>query len=106
MNWVVLIASGCMEAVWAAALDRAEGLTRPIPTLVFIVSLVLSMVGLSHAVRSIPLGTAYAVWVGIGASLTVCYSMFTGAESFSWVKIALVTGLIACVVALKLVHGE
>ena len=105
MDWVVLVASGAMEAVWAQALDRAEGFTRPLPTVIFFAALAASMLGLSHAVRTIPLGTAYAVWVGIGAALTVGYGIVTGAEPFSWVKIALIVGLVGCVVGLKLV-GE
>lgn len=105
MDWVVLVASGAMEAVWAVALDRAEGFTRLAPTLVFVAALAASMLGLNHAVRTIPIGTAYAVWVGIGAAITVVYSMATGAESFSWAKALLIAGLVACVVGLKLV-GE
>lgn len=92
-----------MEAVWALALDRAEGFTRPLPTIIFFVALAVSMLGLSHAVKSIPIGTAYAVWVGIGAAVTVGYSMITGAEAASPAKIALLAGLVACVVGLKLV---
>ena len=61
------------------------------------------MLGLSHAVKSIPIGTAYAVWVGIGAAVTVGYIMITGAEAASPAKIALRVGLVACVVGLKLV---
>ena len=87
MNWVVLVCSGMLEAVWALALDRAEGFTRPLPTIVFIAALVASMLGLSHAVRTIPIGTAYAVWVGIGAAVTVGYGIATGAEPFSWAKV-------------------
>lgn len=105
MDWVVLIVSGAMEAVWAQALDHAEGFTRPLPTIIFFVALAASMLGLSHAVRTIPLGTAYAVWVGIGAALTVGYGLVTGAEPFSWAKILLLAGLMGCVVGLKLV-GE
>ena len=63
MNWAILIVSGAMEAVWAVALERAEGFTKLIPSIIFIAALAASMLGLSHAVRSIPLGTAYAVWV-------------------------------------------
>lgn len=103
MDWLVLVASGAMEAVWALALDRAEGFTRPLPTIIFFVALAVSMLGLSHAVKSIPIGTAYAVWVGIGAAVTVGYSMITGAEAASPAKIALLAGLVACVVGLKLV---
>ena len=81
MDWVVLIASGGMEAVWALALDRAEGFTRLVPSVVFLGALAASMLGLSYAVRTIPLGTAYAVWVGIGAALTVGYGLVTGGRA-------------------------
>ena len=94
-----------MEAVWAQALDRSEGFTQPVPSIVFLVALAASMLGLSHAVRTIPLGTAYAVWVGIGAALTVAWGVVSGAEPFSWAKILLIAGLVGCVVGLKLV-GE
>ena len=105
MDWVVLVVSGAMEAVWAQALDRSEGFSQPVPTIVFLAALAASMLGLSHAVRSIPLGTAYAVWVGIGAALTVAWGVVSGADSFSWAKVLLIAGLVACVVGLKLV-GE
>jgi quaternary ammonium compound-resistance protein SugE len=102
MSWLVLVLSGVLEAVWATALGRSEGFTRPAPSLVFGVSLVLSMAGLAYAMRELPVGTSYAVWVGIGASLTVAYAMVTGAESASLVKVLLVAGIIACVAGLKL----
>lgn len=104
MAWIVLVASGVLEAVWATALGRAEGFTKLVPSLVFLVALVLSMAGLSYAVKSLPTGTAYAVWVGIGASLTVIYGMLSGTEPVSVAKVLLVAGLIACIVGLKLVH--
>ena len=97
MAWVVLIVSGVLEAVWATALGRAEGF-------VFLVALALSMVGLSYAVKTLPTGTSYAVWVGIGASLTVAYGMLSGTEPVSVAKVLLIIGLIACVIGLKLVH--
>jgi quaternary ammonium compound-resistance protein SugE len=102
--WVVLIVSGVLEAVWAVALGRSEGLSRPLPSAVFVVGLVLSMGGLAYAMRSLPIGTSYAVWVGIGAALTVAFGMVTGAESVSVVKVLLITGLVGCVVGLKLAH--
>jgi quaternary ammonium compound-resistance protein SugE len=104
MAWLVLIASGVLEAVWAVALGRSEGFTRPVPSLVFVVGLVLSMGGLAFAMRTLPVGTAYAVWVGIGAALTVGFGMATGAESASLVKVLLIIGLVGCVVGLKLTH--
>ena len=104
MAWIVLLVSGLLEAVWATALGRSAGFTRLTPTVVFAVALVLSMVGLAVAMRSIPTGTAYAVWVGIGASLTVAYAMITGAETASLLRIALIIGLVGCVIGLKLAH--
>lgn len=104
MAWIVLLVSGILEAVWATALGRSAGFTRLTPTVVFAVALVLSMVGLAVAMRSIPTGTAYAVWVGIGASLTVAYAMITGAETASLLRIALIVGLVGCVIGLKLAH--
>lgn len=104
MSWLVLVVSGVLEAVWATALGRSEGFSRLGPTVVFGLALVLSMVGLAYAMRELPVGTSYAVWVGIGASLTVVYAMVTGTEPVSLVKILLILGLIGCVVGLKLVH--
>jgi len=67
MAWVVLVLSGVLETVWASALSESRGFARLVPSLVFGVALVLSMVGLAYALREIPVGTGYAVWVGIGA---------------------------------------
>ena len=104
MAWLVLIISGVLEAVWAVALGRSEGFSRLTPSVVFLVGLMISMGGLAYAMRSLPVGTAYAVWVGIGAALTVAFGMFTGSESVSVLKLALIVGLIGCVVGLKLAH--
>ena len=104
MAWFVLIVSGVLEAVWAVALGKSEGLSRLAPTLVFLVGIVLSMGGLAVALRTIPIGTGYAVWVGVGASLTVMYGMASGAESVSAVKVVLLIGLLGCVIGLKLAH--
>ena len=104
MSWFVLVLSGMLEAVWAAALDRSEGFSRLVPSIVFGVALVGSMVGLAFAMRELPLGTAYAVWVGIGAVTTVAWAMATGAEPISLVKVLLLLGIIGCVAGLKLLH--
>lgn len=103
MSWIVLIIAGVLEAVWATALGRSEGFTKLWPSVVFAAALVASMGGLAFALREIPTGTGYAVWVGIGAALTVVWAMVTGAESVSLVKVLLVLGLVACIVGLKLV---
>jgi quaternary ammonium compound-resistance protein SugE len=101
MAWVVLVLSGVLEAVWATALGRSEGMSRPGPTAVFLLALVLSMVGLGFAMRHIPIGTSYAVWVGIGAALTAGYAMAFGGEAASAARILLLLGIVACVVGLK-----
>lgn len=103
MSWVILIASGVLEAVWATALGKSNGFTKLGPSVLFAGALALSMGGLAWAMRDIPISTAYAVWVGIGAALTVAWSMITGNTDISWVRIALLVGLIGCVVGLKLV---
>jgi quaternary ammonium compound-resistance protein SugE len=104
MAWLVLVVSGVLEAVWAVALGRTEGFTRLGPSVVFLVAISASMVGLAYAMRVIPIGTAYAVWVGIGAALTAGFGMVTGEETVSLVKVLLLLGLVGCVVGLKLAH--
>lgn len=99
--WLVLLGSAVLEAVWATALGLSDGFSRPLPTLVFAVTAVLSMLGLGMAVRSIPLGTAYAVWVGIGAALTVGWAMATGVEPFSLLKVLFIAGIVGCAAGLK-----
>ncbi|MEU4706930.1 multidrug efflux SMR transporter [Nocardia salmonicida] len=104
MSWILLVISGVLEAVWATALGHTEGFTRIVPTVVFGVALAASMGGLALAMRDLPLGTAYAVWVGIGAVLTVTYAMVTGAEAFSVVKAVFLVMIVAGVVGLKMAH--
>lgn len=103
MDWALLVASGMMEAVWAVSLDKSNGFTVLGPTLVFIVFYIASVFGLGIALKTLPVGTGYAVWVGIGASLTVIYSMATGAEPVTFVKVLLLVGLVGCIAGLKLV---
>ncbi len=104
VSWLILVVSGVFEAVWATALGRSEGFTRLVPTVVFGVSVVISMGGLAWAMRDLPTGTAYAVWVGVGASLTVIYAMATGVEPVSLAMILLLLGLVGCIIGLKLVQ--
>ena len=102
MGWLILLTSAVLEAVWATALGQSQGFTRLGPSLVFAVAVVLSMLGLSRAMRQIPIGTAYAVWTGAGAALTVGWAMVTGAEPVSVMKIVFLTGIIVAVVGLQL----
>lgn len=104
MAWIVLIISGVLEAVWATALGKSEGFSKIAPSIVFVVALVASMLGLAWAMRTLPVGTSYAIWVGVGAALTVGYAMATGTETVSLVKVLLLLGLVGCIVGLKLAH--
>ncbi|WP_022903737.1 multidrug efflux SMR transporter [Curtobacterium sp. B8] len=103
MTWVVLVLSGVLEAVWASALSASDGFKKVVPTIVFVAGMALSMAGLAYAMTAIPVGTAYAVWVGIGASLTVVVAVLRRQEAASLARLALVFGLVACVVGLKVV---
>jgi quaternary ammonium compound-resistance protein SugE len=101
MPWLVLVASAVLEAVWATALGDSDGLSRLAPTVVFAGALTLSMAGLALAVRTIPIGTAYAVWTGLGAAITVTWAVVVGGESASAAKLLLVIGIVGAVIGLK-----
>lgn len=104
MSWLILVLSGVLEAVWATALGRSEGLSRLGPSILFFVALALSMAGLGYAMRELPTGTAYAVWVGIGAVLTVVYSMITGQEGAAVLKIVFLVMIVGGVIGLRMMH--
>ncbi len=104
MAWIALVVSGVLETVWAAALSQSRGFSRVGPSVVFGVALVLSMAGLAYALRSIPVGTGYAVWVGIGAVGTALYGMAALGESTTVPRLLCLVAIVAGVVGLKLVH--
>lgn len=104
MAWIVLVLSGLLETVWAIALDRSAGFSRPAPSLVFAASLVASMAGLAYALREIPVGTGYAVWVGIGAVGTAAVGMVALDEPATLPRIGCLLLVVAGVVGLKLFH--
>lgn len=104
--WAILLASAVLEAVWATALGLSDGFRQAMPTVVFAVTAALSMIGLGLAVKRIPLGTAYAVWVGIGAALTVGWAMSTGVEPASPLKLLFIAGIVGCAAGLKALPAE
>lgn len=103
MDWLILIFSGLLEAVWATALAASKGFRKLVPTLVFLATMTLSTIGLAMAMRTIPTGTAYAVWTGIGAACTAAWAMLRGSEPRSIAKILLLLLLISSVIGLKVV---
>ncbi|HHU11068.1 MAG TPA: QacE family quaternary ammonium compound efflux SMR transporter [Intrasporangiaceae bacterium] len=102
MAWIILILSGAFEAVWATILGRPANLQRPALLAAFLGSLFISMYGLGWAMRFIPTGTAYVVWVAVGASLTVVYAMLTGVEPVTWIRVLFLLMIISGVIGLKL----
>jgi quaternary ammonium compound-resistance protein SugE len=106
MSWLILLLSGALEAAWAAALHRtfqASGRRRIAPAVLFLASVAASTGGLAIAMQSIPTGTAYAVWVGVGVVLTSAYAMVTKVERPTAARLLLLSGIAACVVGLKVV---
>lgn len=104
MAWLVLVVSGVLETVWALALSLSQGFTRLWPSVTFGVALALSMAGLAFALRTIPVGTGYAVWVAIGAVGTALVGMLWLGESASPARLACLVLIVAGVVGLKLLH--
>jgi quaternary ammonium compound-resistance protein SugE len=104
MAWLLLIVSGFMETAWAISMDKSHGFTRVVPTVIFAITLALSMAGLGLALRTIPVGTGYAVWVGIGAVGTAVVGMIWLGESTTVARILCLLLIIAGVVGLKIFH--
>lgn len=101
--WILLILSGMLEAVWATALDASKGFRKLWPSVTFVAAYIASMAGLAYGMTQIPVGTAYAAWVGIGAVLTAAWAMATRKDRATVLRVVLLVGLIACVVGLKAV---
>lgn len=102
MAWLILIFAGLLEVVWASLLPATRGFTRLIPSLGFLVALSGSMVLLSLAVRTIPLGTAYAIWVGIGAVGAALVGMLVYRNPTSPAQMGALAVLVMGIVAVKL----
>lgn len=102
MDWLILTIAGLLEVVWAVGLKYSEGFTRFWPSVGTVIAMVLSVVLLSLAMRSLPMGTAYAVWVGIGAVGTVIMGIFLFNEPTSAMRLISVAMIIIGIVGLKL----
>ena len=101
MAWVILFIAGLLETVWALLLKQSEGFTRPLPTLGFIVSLLVSMLLLAQSLKTLPVGTAYAVWTGIGAATTAVVGMLWLGESRDVLKLVSLILLVAGIIGLR-----
>lgn len=105
MPWLLLFIAGLLEVGWAVGLKYTEGFTRPLPTLLTGVALVASMALLGLAVRSLPLGTAYAVWTGIGTVGTAVLGMLLFGEPATVARLVCIGLIVAGILGLRLVSG-
>lgn len=102
MAWFLLFLAGLFEVVWALGLKYTVGFTRPLPTLVTVLALAVSFVLLTLAARTLPIGTAYAVWVGIGAVGAVIGGAVLFDEPLAPLRVALLAVLVGSIIGLKL----
>jgi quaternary ammonium compound-resistance protein SugE len=103
MAWTYLFIAGLLEIVWAIGLKYTEGFTRLVPSAITIAAMVVSLWFLALALRSIPVGTGYAVWTGIGAVGTVLLGIVLFAEPATLARLGCIGLIVAGIVGLKLV---
>jgi len=101
MAWIILFVAGLFEIGWAIGLKYTEGFTRPVPTLLTGIALVLSMVLLGWAVKTLPIGTAYAVWTGIGAVGTAILGVMLFHEPATVARLVCIGLIVAGILGLK-----
>lgn len=106
MSWLLLVVAGLLEVAWASVLPLTKGLTRLVPTFVFLALLALSMTALARAAQHIPLGTAYGVWVGIGAIGAAVVGIVRDGDPATPLRIACLALLAIGIVGLKLTGGS
>jgi quaternary ammonium compound-resistance protein SugE len=102
MSWLLLVVAGCLEVAWAIGLKYTHGFTRPIASVLTASAIVASMLMLARAAKEIPIGTAYAVWVGIGALGTAGLGVFLFGEPASTWRVVFMALLVLSIVGLKL----
>lgn len=102
MSWIILFIAGLLEVVWAIGLKYTNGFTRLTPSIITVSAMIVSIVLLSWAVRSLPVGTAYAVWTGIGAVGAAITGILLLGESASLARIASLALIVAGIIGLKL----
>jgi quaternary ammonium compound-resistance protein SugE len=105
MSWLLLVVAGLFEIAWAIGLAYSDGLSEPLPTLGTAIALIISMVLLARAVESIPIGTAYAVWTGIGAVGTAALGIVLFDEPASLDRFAFISLVVVGIVGLHSVSG-
>jgi quaternary ammonium compound-resistance protein SugE len=102
MAWLILFLAGLLEIVWAIGLKYTAGFTKPWPSVITLAAMIASFVLLGQALRTLPLGIAYSVWVGIGVVGTVIFGAWLFGESLSVLKVASILLILLGIVGLKL----
>ena len=105
MAWFYLFAAGFFEVVWVVAMKYAQGFTKPFASVVMVIGMILSVGLLGLAVKTIPLGTGYAIWTGIGAVGAVTYGMLFFGEPVTALRLTFVSMIVVGLVGLKLVSA-
>jgi quaternary ammonium compound-resistance protein SugE len=103
--WIILIAAGLLEIVWALGLKYTQGFTRTVPSLVTVAALIGSILLLARAARTLPIGTAYGVWVGIGALGAAIGGVLLFGEAVTLKRLGFLTLLLIAIIGLKLTAG-
>lgn len=106
MSWVVLIVAGLFEVVWAMGLKYSAGFTRLAPSLITIVAMGISVYLLSLAVKTLPIGTAYTVWTGVGAVGAVLFGIFLLNEPVSLPRLLFVGLIVVGIIGLRITSGS
>lgn len=104
MSWIILLLAGLFEMGWAVGLKYTDGFTRPLPTLLTVTAMLISLGLLGLAMKELPLGTAYAIWTGIGAIGTVIAGIVLFGEAVTLMRMASVALIICGLLGLKLSH--
>ena len=105
MAWLYLVLAGLCEIGWAVGLKYTEGFSRPLPTILTVISMIVSLGLLGLALRGLPLGTAYAIWTGIGTVGTVIAGAILFGDSVTAIRLACIALIVAGMVGLKLTTG-
>ncbi len=104
MSWIILFLAGLFEVGWAIGLKYTEGFTRPLPTALTVCAMLVSLALLGLAMKELPLGTAYAIWTGVGAVGTVIAGVILFGESMALLRLASVALIVCGLIGLKLSH--
>lgn len=106
MSWIILFIAGLFEVAWAIGLKYTEGFSKLIPSVFTIVSMIISMVLLGYSLKSLPVGTAYAVWTGIGAVGTAVLGIILFGESKEMMRIICILLIVTGIIGLKVFSGQ